>query len=114
MKKLSMPENISLKKEVLKGLGARELIRLLTAVAPALVAVILLWHFNGEAGPRLLALIGLLGYTAAGYAVFAVPDGGQSVYDFITRWIRFLREQKFYPYKQEKEALYFVGEKERQ
>lgn len=110
MRKLSVPENISLKKEVLKGIGYRELRAIILAVIPALVTVIILWYCIPDPGPRLLALLGLVGYVMVCYAIFASPaDGSQSVYDYITRWIYFLRSQKFYPYKQE-EVLYFAGE----
>lgn len=112
MKKLSIPENINLKKEVIKGVGYTELKQILLSVLPALIAVIILWCVNAEPAPRLLALVILLGYITCAFAIFANPEGNQSVYIFLMRWIGFMREQKFYKNKTEKEELYFVGQKE--
>ena len=112
MRKLSVPENISLKKEVLRGLGKKELIYLILAILPVIVGVIIFWCTNSNPGPRLLALVGLLIYVLICYAIFSTPDGSQSIYTYITRWIRFMRAQKFYRYRQEKEALYLADEKE--
>ncbi len=112
MKKLTVPENISLKKEILRGLGKRETVRLLLACLPALAGVILFWCVNGSPGPRLLALMGLMIYCAICYAVFSTPEGNQSIYAYILQWVRFLRAQKFYRYHQEKEELYLADEKE--
>ena len=112
MRKLTVPEKISLTKEVMRGLSAKEFCYLMIALAPALVGVILFWCINSAPGPRLLALVGLLIYALICYAVFSTPDGSQSIYTYMTRWVRFLKKQKFYRYQQQKEAIYFVKEKE--
>ena len=113
MRKLSVPENISLKKEFLRGLGVKELLYLILAVLPVTVGVVIFWCVDSDPGPRLLALVGLLMYILICYAVFSTPDGSQSIYTYITRWIRFMRAQKFYRYREEKEAIYFAEEKDR-
>lgn len=111
MRKLSVPENISLKKEVMRGLSAKEFVYLILAILPVCVGVILFWCINTAPGPRLLALIGLLIYTLICYAVFSTPDGSQSIYIYAARWIRFLKKQKFYRYRQEKEAIFVAEDK---
>lgn len=112
MRKLTVPENISLKKEVLRGIGTKELLYLLLAIFPFLAGVILFWCICKDPGPRLLALIGFLAYVLICYAIFSTPDGSQSIYIYITRWVHFLKGQKFFRYKQEKEAIYFASEKD--
>lgn len=112
MRKLSVPEHISLKKELVRGMGGKELLRWLAASAPAVAGVAVFWLFCDDPGSRLLALVGLLVYTGGGFVIFAVTEGNQSVYDFLAQWVRFMRSQKFYKYTQEKEDLFLYGQNE--
>lgn len=106
MKKLSVPEHITLRKEFFPGLSAKELRQVIAAVLPGLAATILFWTVNDQPVARLGAILGLLLYAFVCFAVFSVPDGGQSIYTFLMRWLRFRKKQKKFLYKQGKEVLY--------
>ena len=105
MKKLAIPEHISLKSEILPGISKTEGSKLLLAFTPALVFTVIYWMCQEAPGPRLIVLIGLVIYAFVCYAVFSCPDGGQSIYSYISRWIRFLRSQQNFKYKQRQEVL---------
>jgi len=105
LKKLTIPENISLQNEILPGIKKAEGIRLLLAFTPAVVFTVIYWLCQEAPGPRLIVLIGLVIYAFVCYAVFSTPEGGQSIYSYISRWIRFLRSQQNYKYKQRQEVL---------
>ena len=114
MKKLSVPEHITLRKEFIPGLSGAELRQIVTAFLPGLLATVLFWTVNDHPAPRLAALLGLFFYAVVCFAIFSVPDGGQSVFTFITRWLRFRRNQKQFLYKQGKEDLYFAKSPKKQ
>lgn len=111
MKKLSIPEHISLKKEIMPGIGSKELRQLLLAVLPAVAVTVIVWLSAGKPAAQLMALVGLLLYTASCYALFSCPDGRQSIYIFLSRWVRFMRTQQAFKYKQEPEVLRHYGKK---
>lgn len=112
MKKLSVPEHITLRKEFFPGLSGKELRQVIAAFLPGLAATILFWTINDHPVARLGAILGLLFYTFISFAVFSVPDGGQSVYAFLMRWLRFRKKQKKFLYKQGKEELYLEQQPE--
>ena len=105
MKKLSIPEHISLDKEFLPGMGPKELRQFLTAAVPGLVLMLLIWIFAGDPGIQIISMLLGMGYLAICFAFFVKIEGGQSMYVFLARIIRFYREQNKFHYKQEKEAI---------
>lgn len=112
MKKLSIPEHIPLDKEYLPGMGARELRQFLTAAAPGLVITILIWVIAREPGTQLLALMFGIAYIACCFGFLVKVDGSQSMYIFLSRILHFNRTQKHYFYKQGKEAIRYVLDRE--
>lgn len=110
MKKLSIPEHISLGKEFMPGIGTKELRQFLVAVAPGLLATVIVWLIVTDPGAQLLTMVIGIGYVACCYAAFVKVDGTQSMYTFLARIIRFYRTQKNYFYKHRKEDLYLVPE----
>lgn len=106
MKKLSVPENISLQKEIIKGLSAAGLRRLMIALAPGLAVEVAAWNILHDPAARLLSMCILLGYIAMCYGVFCSLDGSQSIYSFLMRWVAFMRSQKHYPYITKEESCF--------
>lgn len=114
MKKLSIPEHISLGNEFMPGIGTKELRQFLIAVAPGLVATVIVWLILTDPGVKLLSMIIGIGYIACCYVAFVKVDGTQSMYTFVARIIRFYRTQKKYFYKHGKEDLHIVAESAKQ
>lgn len=110
MKKLSIPENISLDQEFIPGIGKQELPRLLIAVVPGLILLVVIYWLVHSPGIRLLIMVCGMGYLGLSYIFVARVEKNQSIYTFIARTIRFWRSQKKFYYKQEKEVMYRVEE----
>lgn len=110
MKKLSIPEHISLGKEYIPGIGGKELRQFVVAAAPGLAAVLIAWLILAEPGMKLLSMLFGLVYMGSCYVAFLKVDGTQSMYTFISRIIRFYRKQQNYYYTQGKEEIYLVTE----
>lgn len=110
MKKLSIPEHISLDKEYMPGMGARELRQFLIAALPGLVVMIVVWMVAGEPGIQLMSMLLGVGYIAMCYAFFVKIEGGQSMYTFLARILRFYREQRSYYFKVEQEAIRYAAD----
>lgn len=112
MKKLSIPEHISLGKEYIPGIGGKELRQFLIAAAPGLAAIVVAWLILADPGTKLLSILLGVVYLSCCYVAFIKVDGTQSMYTFISRIIRFYRNQKnyFYKYKQGKEEIHLVPE----
>lgn len=110
MKKLSIPEHITLDREYLPGIGKRELLRLMVSGAPGLLVAVIAWAVMTAPGPKLIAMVCGIGWFACCYAVVARIEQNQSIYSFLTRIVRFWRGQKKYYYKQESEVIRRVEE----
>lgn len=112
MKKLSIPEHISLSKEYLPGISGTELRQFFAGAAPGLVAIVIIWLTITDPGTKLLSMLLGVVYLSCCYVAFIKVDGTQSMYTFISRIIRFYRNQKnyFYKYKQGKEEIHLVPE----
>lgn len=110
MKKLSIPERISLEKYWLPGITKKELLPFLCAVIPGVVVTIILWCVLETPLMQIVALGGGIGYAGLCYAIFAKIDGVQSIYTFVARIIRFNKSQKQFYYRHGKEVLYRVKE----
>ena len=107
MKRLSIPENISLKKQFVKGIGSHELRQIAIAFVPVAFFVTAYWAMEAQPWPRLIALASLILYGLCCFVVFSCPDGEQSIYTFISLRIRFSRSQKAYYFRQRQEVIYF-------
>lgn len=105
MKKLTIPEKITLRWELIPGIGGRELRRICVAAVFGAVAAILYTRLSNSPGSVLGAVVGFLIYFVACWGLFARQDSGQSMYDYlILRWRFRKAQQKFY-YKR-KEVLF--------
>ncbi len=112
MKKLMIPEFISLEKEYLPGIGAKELKQLLLSAVPGTAAAVVIWLLIGDPVKQLLTMILGIGYVILCYMIFTKIDKRQSIYSYIAKIVRFQRNQKIFYYRQEKEVIRFAEEKE--
>lgn len=110
MQKLPVPENISLQKEVIKNLSWKDMRRCIVAALPVLLGVVIYWSATEDPLGRLVAMGIAVLYLFGLYGFFGRPDGNQSIYSFITRWLSFMKSQKFYRYCQPEEAIYYEPE----
>lgn len=100
MRKLTMPEHISLRREFLQGMGGKELRQFAISALPGLLLALVAWLTLSEPGPRLIALGLGFAWVAACYAMTRRIDGDISMYAYIKRILRFYRQQKDYYYKE--------------
>ena len=113
MKKLSIPERITLVKEFLPGFGWKELRQWLLAAAPCLVGTVAVCAGAGDAPGRALGAIFIfVVLMAVFYSFFARIDGYQSIYTFLRRRLRFSRRQQKFYYTR-KEALFLADTEEK-
>ena len=110
MKKLSIPEQITLDRMYLPRLGLRELKQGVLLMLPGVVCMIVLLCIFEEPGQKLLTMVGGFCWAGCCYAVVARIEGVGSMYAYITRIIRYHRTQQKFYYKHEKEVLRYVGE----
>ena len=109
MKKLPIPERITLRWELLPGIGKAELRRIGFAAVPGILIASLYGRLSDSPGAPLGAMIGVLLYLAFCVAAFRQIDGSQSIYDYVVLRIRFRRSQQKFYYKR-KEVLFFDKE----
>lgn len=102
MKKLTMPEHISLRREILQGMGGKELRQFAISALPGLLLALVAWQALTKPGARLLALALGFAWAAACYAMTKRIDGDISMYAYVKRIVRFHRQQKDYYYKEYK------------
>lgn len=109
MKDLSIPEKISLEKELAPGIWRKDLPKLLTMAIPGLIVGIIVWALSSDY-PLTQFVIGLaiIIYLSICFVLIARIDGTQSILSFLELKIRFRREQQHFYYKQGKEKLYHV------
>lgn len=112
MKKLCIPERITLEKQYVPGLGKRELRRLTVTALPGLCLSVCLFLCLPSPGARLGALLAGFLFCGACYGLFVRVDGTLSIYTYLTRILAFHRAQKRYYYKHEKEEVYHAQENE--
>lgn len=112
MRKLSIPERITLTREFLPGFGGKELRQWLAAAVPCFIATVAVCAGAGDAPGRALgAILIFILLMAVFYSFFMRIDGYQSIYTFLTRRIRFARKQQKFYYVHGKEVLYFAEQK---
>lgn len=109
MKKLQVPDNISLRPELLHGIGWKEVFLSLAITSAALllaVAVTLL--MPGEQGPA-AGVITAVTVLFLCFGFFARMENGQSICDYLRRIRAYHRSQQIYFYVR-KEVLQYVPE----
>lgn len=108
MKKLSIPEQITLERVFLPGMGLRELKQWILLSLPGVIVMLVLLTVFSAPGPKLIGMICGFGWVAGCYAVTAKIEGVGSMYAYILRILRYHKTQQKFYYKQEKEVLEYV------
>lgn len=110
MKDLSIPEKISLEKDIIKGIQKKDVKKLIALALPGTVIGITVWLSTGDPVVQFFAMIATMGYLFLCYVVTARVEGNPSILNYIELLILFHREQQHFYYKQGKEKLYYVAE----
>lgn len=100
MTKLSIPERITLQRELIRGMGKKEIRQFFAATFPGAILAMVLWGSQEDPGARLLTMIGCFLWIGLCYAVFVKIESGLSVYEFIKRILRFFTTQNKYFYRE--------------
>lgn len=105
--KLTIPENISLNWEMIKGIGKHELFQCLVVLIPALFLFIILARvISAPLAPLALICVYVV-LLFATYLFFARLEQYQSIYLFVKRGIQHNREQQKFIYQRRKEVIVF-------
>lgn len=109
MDKLTIPEKISLEKEIGWGIRRKDLPKLITLALPGTIIGIAVWSAClNRPLMRLISLFLTVVYLFLSCILVARIDGNRSVLDQIQLFLRFLRGQHTFYYKKAKEDLYYV------
>ena len=113
MEKLQVPENITLRREVWRGVGKKEAAAILAVAFFSLVISVLFCFVSSVEADKLIAIFIVITATAVACGIFTKMDNNQSIYDYFCRQARFKREQQVFQWrrKREKECVYLVAKK---
>lgn len=114
MEKLQVPENITLRREVWRGVGKKEAAAILAVTFFSLIVSVLFCFVSSSEADKLIAIFIVVTVTAVACGIFTKMDNNQSIYDYFCRQIRFKREQQVFQWRREKEkeCVYLVPKKE--
>lgn len=114
MEKLQVPENITLRREVWRGVGKKEVAAILAVAFFFLVVSVLFCFVSSSEAAPLIAIFIFVMATAVACGIFTKMDNNQSIYDYFCRQVRFKREQQVFQWRQkkEKECVYLVAKEE--
>ncbi|MEM5780050.1 MAG: hypothetical protein AAGU02_02755, partial [Lawsonibacter sp.] len=103
MKKLPCPENIPLRWELFRGIGWPELIK--TGLVTGVVLVLAILFSLSSGGDNALfgavaAVILSLGFCVG---LFGKLENNQSIWDYLTRQLRYRKEQQIFLFHRKKE-----------
>lgn len=105
MKKLKIPEKITLQYEFFPGFGKRELLHFLILAIPGAILGIII--YNILAGlQRIWVFIGMLIYVILCYPLTVKIDGYPSVISIAIKLYHYMTKQRNYMYIQKKEKIY--------
>jgi len=105
LKKLKIPEKITLQYEFFPGFGKRELLHFLILAIPGVILGIVLYNILSGAA-RFWVFIGMLIYTILCYPFVAKIDGYPSVLSMGIRLYHYKSRQRNFLYIQKKEKIY--------
>lgn len=108
MRKLPVPENITLRWELMHGVGKEEMRRSGVVLLFVLAACIVFCIVSGTQESLVIAIGILIAAMFLCVAFFGRLDQNQSIYDYLVRSHRFRTEQQIFHYKQKDEVIYFV------
>lgn len=107
MKDLTIPEKISLEKEIF-NIRKKDIKKFVALALPGSAIGVTVWLTTGAPVVQFFAMLATMGYLFLCYVVTARVEGNPSILNYIELLIRFRREQQRFNYKQGKENLYYV------
>ncbi|MET0017996.1 hypothetical protein [Oscillibacter sp.] len=110
MKKLPVPENISLRWELFRGFGMPELIRTTIITGIVLAGSILFCLFSTWPGKPMAATLAVILTIFICVNFYIKMDNNQSIYTFLKRGQRYHKEQQTFWYKREERIQYVSSE----
>lgn len=112
MEKLQVPENITLRWELWRGVGKPELVAILTVTGLALIASAIFCIISPLESDTLISTFVVVLTLSASAAFFTKLENNQSIFDFLCRQARFQREQQTFRWRRgETEVYLFAQEK---
>jgi len=110
MKKLPVPENISLRWELFRGFGMPELIRTSIITGIVLAGSILFCLTSTWPSKPFMATLAVILTIFICINFFIKMDNNQSIYIFLKRGQRYRRQQQTFWYKREERIQYVAPE----
>lgn len=107
MKKLTVPDNICLRKELWPGFGKKEALFSGVITGIMLAAMLLFRQIHPSDNSLILATFSVVVTLGLCIGVFSRVDGAQSVYEFLMRQAAFKKEQQSFRCVRLKET-YFI------
>lgn len=108
MEKLQVPENITLRPEVWRGVGRAELVAILAVTFVALLAAVTFCFISPMDMDKLIAAFMVILAFSFGCGLFSKLDNNQSIYDFLRRQARFRKEQQIFHWQRGKETEVYL------
>lgn len=113
MEKLSVPENITLRWELWRGVGKKELAAIVAVSFFALIVAIIYCAMSAAESDKLMATFAVVLVIAFACGFFTKMDNNESIYEYFCRQARFKREQQVFRWKRKgKEGVYFAKKEE--
>lgn len=109
MKDLTIPEKISLEKEIF-NIRKKDIKKFITLALPGAAIGVTVWLTTGAPVVQFFAMLATMGYLFLCYVVTARVEGNPSILNYLELLIRFRREQQRFYYKQGKENLFYVSD----
>lgn len=108
-----MPENITLRREVWRGVGIPELVTILVITFISLVVSVVYCFISPSRNDKLIATVAVIGTFAASCGIFTKLDGSQSIYDYYRRQLRYGKEQQTFRFHRKEGRVYLIHEEEK-
>lgn len=110
--KLTMPEDVTLRREYWRGFGNPELLRTVAVTIGVTTACALICLLCHAKEPSVICVFAALVTAVVCVGVFSKLEGGISMYDFVKRRRRFRAEQQSFPYRYQEEVIELVAQTE--
>lgn len=113
MERLQVPENISLRKEVWRGVGKMELVAILAITFFFLLVSVVYCFISQAKNDKLIAAFVVTTAFAVSCGLFSKLENNQSIYDFFRRQARYKKVQQTFRWHRKAETEVYVFEKEK-
>ena len=108
MIKVQVPMNITLRWELWRGFGKKDLIKSLAITGLAGVVALIFCFFSTWEAKGIVAMVSVLFVFVFCTGLFSRMDNNQSIYEFYRRKRDFMKNQQRFYYKKEKEIIEYA------